>query len=91
MAAPSARRPGSSRSPADHFGAPDGPLGPWWLDPQGAMVLTGARPEGQRRRPHKIRGRPDPSSLKPGLAARQAAARLLAAVTESRASLDGLA
>jgi 16S rRNA (cytosine967-C5)-methyltransferase len=54
------------------------------------MVLTGARPEGQRRRPHKSRGRPDPSSLKPGLAARQAAARLLSAVTESRASLDGL-
>ncbi len=52
--------------------------------------MTGARPERDRKRPQKIRSRYDPRDLKPGLAARQAATRLLAAVTESRASLDGL-
>lgn len=52
--------------------------------------MTGARPERDRKRPQKIHSRYDPVDLKPGLAARQAAARLLAAVTESRASLDGL-
>jgi 16S rRNA (cytosine967-C5)-methyltransferase len=52
--------------------------------------LTGAQPERDRKKPQKIRNRYDPDDLKPGLAARQAATRLLAAVTESRASLDGL-
>lgn len=52
--------------------------------------MTGTRPEGQRRRPQKNDSRRDQADLKPGLAARQAAARLLSAVTESRASLDGL-
>jgi len=54
------------------------------------MVLTGARPARQRTRPGKQRDRTDGADLKPGLAARQAAARLLSAVTESQASLDGL-
>lgn len=54
------------------------------------MVLTGARPEGGRKRPSRNRGRADSSDLKPGLATRQSASRLLAAVTDSRASLDGL-
>lgn len=52
--------------------------------------MTGTRPDGQRRRPQKSHARRNPADLKPGLAARQAAARLLSAVTESRASLDGL-
>ncbi|MDF1608265.1 RsmB/NOP family class I SAM-dependent RNA methyltransferase [Hoeflea sp. YIM 152468] len=54
------------------------------------MVLTGSGTEGKRSRPHKKHHRRDPAEMKPGLAARQAAARLLSAVTESRASLDGL-
>jgi len=54
------------------------------------MVLTGAKPARQRTRPGKQRDRSGGAELKPGLAARQAAARLLSAVTESRASLDGL-
>nr|WP_245304239.1 transcription antitermination factor NusB [Hoeflea olei] len=52
--------------------------------------MTGARTAGARRRPGKARPRPDADKSKPGLVARQAAARLIAAVTESRASLDGL-
>ncbi|MCY0092797.1 MFS transporter [Hoeflea sp. J2-29] len=52
--------------------------------------MTGTGPAGQRRRPQKSHTRRDPADLKPGLAARQAAARLLSAVTESQASLDGL-
>lgn len=52
--------------------------------------MTGARPAGQRRRAGKQGEQPRGKDLKPGLAARQAAARLLSAVTESRASLDGL-
>ena len=52
--------------------------------------MTGTKPAGQRRRGGK-QGEPSRGKdLKPGLAARQAAARLLSAVTESRASLDGL-
>ena len=54
------------------------------------MVLTGARPVGQRTRPGKPRDHSNSKDLKPGLVARQAAARLLSAVTESRASLDGI-
>ncbi|KGF69890.1 MFS transporter [Hoeflea sp. BAL378] len=52
--------------------------------------MTGVRSAGARRRPGKSQSRPDQNDAKPGLAARQAAARLLSAVTESRASLDGL-
>lgn len=52
--------------------------------------MTGDKPEGERSRPRKQRSWRDPADMKPGLAARQAAARLLSAVTESRASLDGL-
>ena len=55
------------------------------------MVLTAQRPGRRERTRHgKQNARPDQGDLKPGLAARQAAARLLSAVTESRASLDGL-
>ncbi|MGJ8569087.1 MAG: RsmB/NOP family class I SAM-dependent RNA methyltransferase [Hoeflea sp.] len=54
------------------------------------MVLSDTRPGGPRRRLQKSQDRRDSGDLKPGLAARQAASRLLSAVTESRASLDGL-
>lgn len=52
--------------------------------------MTDGGPEGQRGRPQNKHHRREPADMKPGLAARQAAARLLSAVTESRASLDGL-
>ena len=52
--------------------------------------MTGARPGRQRQRSGKPHDRSGTGDSKPGLAARQAAARLLSAVTESRASLDGL-
>lgn len=52
--------------------------------------MTGARPARQRRNAGRQHDQSRRKDLKPGLAARQAAARLLSAVTESRASLDGL-
>lgn len=52
--------------------------------------MSGARSARARSRPENHENRRGPTDLKPGLAARQAASRLLSAVTESRASLDGL-
>ncbi|AKI02924.1 tRNA/rRNA cytosine-C5-methylase [Hoeflea sp. IMCC20628] len=52
--------------------------------------MTGARPVRARTRSDNHSNRSGPTDSKPGLAARQAAARLLSAVTESKASLDGL-
>ncbi|WP_290884604.1 RsmB/NOP family class I SAM-dependent RNA methyltransferase [Hoeflea sp.] len=52
--------------------------------------MSGARSARARSNPRNHAGRHGPTDAKPGLAARQAASRLLSAVTESRASLDGL-
>lgn len=52
--------------------------------------MSGVRSAGPRPGSGNARSRARSDDLKPGLAARQAAARLLSAVTESRASLDGL-
>lgn len=52
--------------------------------------MSGDHSAASRNRAGKRRAAPISDPAKPGLAARQAAARLLAAVTESCASLDGL-
>jgi 16S rRNA (cytosine967-C5)-methyltransferase len=65
-------------------------MGAQWRQPAGTLVLSGDHAAASRNPAGKRRLASGSDRAKPGLATRQAAARLLAAVTESRASLDGL-